>query len=112
MYDRIYRYLRDLKSETADETNGRHIIPSLVNAHCIDRERPAILDVGAGFGRDLLEVARAIPGADLAAVESYPEAVAFLRQSGVKVSSVDLERDPLPFESGQFDVVICIVWRC
>lgn len=103
----IYAYLKHLKDDTGDETNGRHIVPPLVAGLCGDNPAPAILDVGAGYGKDLLAVKRALPGATLAAVEGYPGAVAFLRESGVDVTSIDLERDPLPFADGSFDVVMC-----
>jgi SAM-dependent methyltransferase len=107
MYKRIYSYLRKLKSNTTDETNGRHIVPYLVVGLCGTNESPSILDVGAGYGKDLLAVKREIPQATVSAVEGFPQAVAFLRESGVQVATTNLERQPLPFPSNSFDVVIC-----
>src|SRR5271165_3808672 len=69
MYKRIYSRLRGLKSNTTDETNGRHIVPYLVVELCGANESPSILDVGAGYGKDLLAVKREVPEATMSAVE-------------------------------------------
>lgn len=63
--------------------------------------------MGAGYGKDLLAVKKILPGASIAAVEGYPAAVAFLRESGVNVTSINLEHEPLPFADRSFDVVMC-----
>lgn len=107
MLTSIYEYLRQLKENTGDETNGRHIVPPLVVELCGNNHAPSLLDVGAGYGKDLLAVKERLPGASMAAVEGYPGAVAFLRESGVEVTSINLEREPLPFPDGTFDVVVC-----
>jgi len=107
MYKSVYSWLRGLKSNTSDETNGRHIVPHLVVAMCGTNKSPSILDVGAGYGKDLLAVKREIPEARMSAVEGYPQAVEFLRESGMQVESANLEREPLPFPNNSFEVVIC-----
>ncbi len=107
MYNAIYAYLRRLKSNTNDESNGRHIVPPLVIGLCGTNESPAILDVGAGYGADLLAIKRSIPRATTAAVEGFPQAVAYLRAAGVAVTSIDFERERLPFDGESFDVVMC-----
>lgn len=107
MLTSIYEYLKRLKDDTGDETNGRHIVPTLVVGLCGKNDAPSVLDVGAGYGKDLLAVKQRLPGASMAAVEGYPGAVAFLRESGVNVTSINLERDPLPFADESFDVVMC-----
>jgi hypothetical protein len=58
MYSAIYEYLKKLKSSStsADESNGRHILPPLIVDLCSSIESPTILDVGAGYGKDLLAV--------------------------------------------------------
>ncbi|HQN65665.1 MAG TPA: methyltransferase domain-containing protein [Methylophilus sp.] len=106
MYAAIYNYLKELKSSTTDETNGRHIIPNLVIQLCRGNQRPSILDVGAGYGKDLLAVKASIPEASLYAVEGYLEAVKFLRSSSIEVTSLNLERDKLPHADESFDVVM------
>ena len=107
MYNTIYAYFRQLKAGTEDETNGRHVVATLVTDLCGNNAAPAILDVGAGYGKDLLTVKHNLPNASMSAVEGYPEAVAFLRQSGVNVASINLEKDKLPFADNTFDVVMC-----
>lgn len=74
---------------------------------CGENKTASILDVGAGYGKDLLALKKILPGASMAAVEGYPAAVAFLRESGVEVTSINLERDPLPFKDKSFDIVMC-----
>lgn len=74
---------------------------------CANNKLANILDVGAGYGKDLLAVKKILPQASLSAVEGYPAAVAFLQESGVNVTSINLERDTLPFADESFDVVMC-----
>lgn len=107
-FDRfLYEHLAHLKDGTGDETNGRHIVPELVVRLCAGKTTPSVLDVGAGYGRDLLTVKKAIPGAVLSAVEGFPQAVEHLRKTGFHVASIDLERQALPFLDESFDVVLC-----
>ena len=103
----IYNYLYRLKASTGDETNGRHVVTPLILAECAALKAPTILDVGAGYGKDILAVKDAIPTAMLSAVEGYQPAFDFLRKSGVNVASVNLERESLPFNDEAFDIVMC-----
>lgn len=107
MANLIHSILRRMKSNTADETNGRHIVAPMVIELCRALPSAAVLDVGAGYGADLLAVRSALPGTRLAAIETYPSAVSHLRSNGVDVGTADLEREPLPFASNSFDVVVC-----
>lgn len=107
MYTAVFNFLRGLKANTEDESNGRHVVPPLIIEACSGQSTPRILDVGAGYGRDLFAVQAAIPEAHLFAVEGYPPAVEHLGERGVSVVSINLERDRLPFEDNSFDVVMC-----
>jgi SAM-dependent methyltransferase len=104
----LYRLLKLLKSGTEDETNGRHIIQAEV-CRAIKGDAPRILDVGAGYGFDLLKIARNTEprSPQLYAVECFPSAIDALRKVNIAVSNLDIEHERLPFESGYFDVVIC-----
>lgn len=74
----------------------------------LERARPYVdvLDIGAGSGRDLSIAKDIAPQAVLNAIEVYPAYADQLRAKGINVSSIDLERNILPFDSESFDVVI------
>jgi SAM-dependent methyltransferase len=107
----IYEKLKSLKSGTNDETNGRHIIPNLAVSLVNGEDRPRILDVGAGHGADIASIGSALRDAGkqpaMFAIETFPVAVEKLKALGVAVSSIDIERECLPFEDAYFDVVLC-----
>jgi SAM-dependent methyltransferase len=104
----LYDYLKSLKSGTNDETNGRHIVAREAAKACVSIANPRILDVGAGYGRDLMATGELLGRShELYAIEAFPQAVEFLRSRQIDVQSVNLERERLPFEDGFFDVVIC-----
>jgi len=107
MYRRVYDVLKAAKAGTEDETNGRHVIAPWAIDFLRTRPDAHMLDVGAGYGADLLAVRSAVPQARLSAVEGFPNAVAHLKANGVAVTSINLERDPLPFADGTFDLVSC-----
>jgi 2-polyprenyl-3-methyl-5-hydroxy-6-metoxy-1,4-benzoquinol methylase len=107
----IYERLKSLKSGTNDETNGRHIIPGLATAMVNGSAHLRILDVGAGHGVDLaniaLDLSKTGRSPDISAIETFPVAIEKLKGLGVSVYSIDIERDLLPFGDDHFDVVIC-----
>jgi SAM-dependent methyltransferase len=106
----IYNFLKRLKSGTEDETNGRHIVAALGASLC-PMPRPNVLDIGAGYGTDLLNTGQAMKTAGnqplLYAIESFPNAVSHLVNLGVDVHAIDIERSALPFANEFFDLVIC-----
>lgn len=104
----IYQFIKNLKAGTSDETNGRHIIASEVARLCDDIREPAVLDVGSGYGKDLLSIRDLLSRpAKLHAIESFPEAIDFLKSRQIDVWATNLERDRLPFPDELFDVVVC-----
>lgn len=111
MYKALYQVLRSLKSGTEDETNGRHIVPIEAVRGCGSATRPRILDVGAGRGADLAQIAADLQRTggrpELYAVESFPLSIETLRRLSVTVTSIDIEHAALPFDRSFFDVVIC-----
>ncbi|MEM9166622.1 MAG: class I SAM-dependent methyltransferase [Planctomycetota bacterium] len=64
------------------------------------------VDLGAGFGDDLLAVRRWHPEARLLAVENHPYAIERLGAHGIETTAIDIERDALPIADGAADVVI------
>jgi SAM-dependent methyltransferase len=107
----IYEFLKSLKAGTNDETNGRHIIPAELVRLGFNTISPRILDVGAGYGADIINARTRLNeagrDASLFAVESFPSAITHLSKLDVTVVSADIERDRLPFDDGFFDVVVC-----
>lgn len=65
-----------------------------------------VLDIGAGLGADLMLARKACPSAELHAIEVYPPYQATLREQGVQVCALDLEKDPMPFENESVDLII------
>ncbi|WP_051564587.1 class I SAM-dependent methyltransferase [Desulfovermiculus halophilus] len=82
---------------------GRHHIRAF-----LARARPfrSIIDLGAGKGDDLNLAAQAEPQAIQLAIEVNPCYAEALREKGIKVSAIDIERDTLPVEDNSVDVVI------
>lgn len=104
----IYEFFKRLKDGTSDETNGRHIIPVETANACRGIECPRILDVGAGYGADLTSISYLLKRyADLHAIESYPQAIEFLRSKYIQVHPINLECERFPYPDEYFDVVIC-----
>lgn len=82
---------------------GRPIIRSF-----LERAKPyrRVLDIGAGQGADLMAARAVQPDCELQAVEAHPPYAERLRQRGVAVAALDLERDALPCADATIDVVI------
>jgi ubiquinone/menaquinone biosynthesis C-methylase UbiE len=74
-----------------------------------------VLDVGTGTGRHALKLARR--GVSVTAIDQSPEMLAVARQAAqredlpidFRLLSLD---DGLPFEAGQFDLLICALMLC
>ena len=65
-----------------------------------------VLDIGAGSGADLETARLACPAMSAFAVESFPVNIQTLKEKGVRVYGVNIERDPLPFDDASFDVIM------
>ena len=82
---------------------GRHHIGGFLGRA---KSAKAVLDLGAGHGTDLGIAREVLPDARLYAVENWPPYVEELSKQGINVSSLDLEREMLPFHDGDIDIVI------
>jgi len=82
---------------------GRHHIANFLQ-HIGDYK--IIVDLGAGGGDDLSIASQVISDAKLFAIEVYPPYIENLRQKGITVYSLNIERDKLPFENCSIDVII------
>jgi SAM-dependent methyltransferase len=65
-----------------------------------------VVDLGAGSGRDLEIVRRLHPHAKLVAVEGGTEYARALAGKADEIHVANIERDDLPIESGQADLII------
>lgn len=70
--------------------------------------RPAVLDVGCGWGElgCFLRGADAVPAFELHGIEFDPERAAVATGRGYQVVAHDLERGPLPYPPERFDGVV------
>ncbi len=66
----------------------------------------SVLDMGAGSGDDLSLAKSLYPRARLLGIETLPPAVRALRERGVRVISVDLERERIPLRDASMDAVV------
>jgi SAM-dependent methyltransferase len=82
---------------------GRHHIQNF-----LEKSMPysKVVDLGAGFGDDLLLARKFNPNVELFALENFPSYVKELEGKNIKVFSSNIERDKLPFEDGSVDVII------
>jgi len=65
-----------------------------------------ILDLGAGGGDDLAIAGECWPAAELLAVEAHPEYCEGLRERGITVLALDVERERLPLDDESVDAII------
>ena len=87
-----------------NETYGTHVIQDYLQRLSGAR---AILDIGAGSGRDLGFARELCPDAALHAVECMPANIAALEARGIATHSLNVETDALPFADNALDLVIC-----
>jgi len=85
------------------ETYGPHVVEELVGSL---RDLNVVVDLGAGGGRDLGIVRRLHPKATLIAVEGGLKYAKGLAGKADKICVVNIERDRLPLEDGQADLII------
>ena len=65
-----------------------------------------VLDIGAGTGIDLSIANNIVSNCSLHALEYYPPNISLLESQGIKVNSIDLEKDIFPYDNDFFDVII------
>lgn len=85
------------------ETYAPHIIEDMVS-HLTDLN--VVVDLGAGSGRDLSIVRRIQPNARLIAIEGGIEYAKALQGKADEVAVANIERDRLPMEDNQVDLII------
>jgi SAM-dependent methyltransferase len=85
------------------ETYGPHVMERLISRlECLQ----LAVDLGAGSGRDLDIIRRFHPKATLIAIEAGQEYAASLREKADQICIANIERDRLPLQDGQADLII------
>ncbi len=85
------------------ESYGPSVIDQLVSRM---RNLQTVVDIGAGYGRDLGIVRKHHPGANLTAIEAGQECAASLAGKADEVRIANIERDSLPFKDESVDLFI------
>jgi SAM-dependent methyltransferase len=82
---------------------GRHVLKRFLASN---GNFQTVLDIGAGRGDDLATVREVNPSASLFAIECAPPNVQILKEKGITVHSLNIERDPFPFKPETLDIVM------
>ena len=86
-----------------NEQYGQHVVHDFLLKSVPFKE---VLDIGAGYGRDLLIAKSIAPSANLHAVEFSPRNIEKLNSHGVQTYQFDLETATFPFADESFDFII------
>ncbi len=93
---------------------GRETVKKLAFDHIETSplKRINILDVGLGFGTDILNIKNMMDkhnqhlDINMYGVESYPPYIEQARENNINIYSVDIEKDKLPSTDNFFDIII------
>lgn len=110
MINNFKKTIHNISSKNKELNWGREIIAKWSSDYInnLSEKEVRILDIGCAGGADLLNIKKSINNKHLNmyGVENHEpyekEAVA----NNIKVSSIDIERNSLPYEDGFFDIVI------
>lgn len=91
-----------LKIVDHNESYGRHILENCIRQFHIDK----CLDIGCGDGSDLAIVRKYNPEAELTGIDFGTWNSALLLEKGIKLITIDIEHDKLPFEDSSVDFII------
>mgnify|MGYP003440257436 CR=1 FL=1 len=107
----IKSFLFKLKEGTEEENYGRENIAIIARDYANSRNKDdklVIIDLGAGYGTDLLNIKEKIGSRVVRyeAVENWEPYRKELSSKGIKSYSLDIERDKLPFKDSSVDIVV------
>ncbi len=82
---------------------GRHHIRRF-----LEEAKPynVVLDMGAGYGQDLMAAREVVPSTELWGLEVLPEYREALEKQGIKTVAFNLEREAFPFEDESIDIIM------
>ncbi len=109
LFSKLYNLGIRLKGNTEHLSYGRDVVSGFVKEYTRSSgiKKIRVLDIGCGSGDDLIRVSDD-SGAecDLYGIEFYEPYCRRCRERGIKVNSVDIEREFLPYKDAFFDVII------
>lgn len=82
---------------------GRHLVHDFLASA---GNFSSVLDLGAGYGEDLLAAKKVNSQAKLHAIELFPDNIEILSVRGISVHRANIEHDRLPFADDQHDIII------
>lgn len=85
-----------------NESYGRHILEKIVKNKKIER----CLDIGCGNGDDLSIISKIYPESELLGIDFGKWNNEKLKTMNIKLLSVNIEIEPLPFENNSIDFII------
>ncbi len=118
MVDFLKRIAKEWKSGTEYLNYGREIIQKWAVDYILEQYNKnsktgfKILDQGCGHGDDLLNIKESITNLNLTirleliGIENYLPYVEECRQKGIKIFSIDIEKDVYPVKDNEIDIII------
>ena len=107
MKDQVIGKLKDLL-RNKNQTYAREVMVSLaLKVKPEMSKKVRILDVGCGFGTDLVAVSKIFEHTELYGIDLYEPRLERCQERNIKIQRVDLETETFPYENGYFDIVIC-----
>lgn len=85
-----------------NESYGRHILEKCVSQLNIN----TCVDMGCGYGSDLMIIKKQKPDAELTGIDFGTWNSETLKEKGIRLVTLDIEKDKLPFEDESVDFII------
>jgi methionine biosynthesis protein MetW len=107
-FNLIYKLGKKIEGNSFELTYGREILKQWAKQDSSNKNTNyKILDIGCGKGNDLINIKKTIQiECDLFGIESYEPYRAICNEKGIETHSLDIERDPLPWEDNTFDLIV------
>lgn len=108
-YNFFIRALLHIFHISLDERYGRKIISKFAKEEINNNLETTILDIAAGEGADLKLINQNVSKQQILKLygnEAYQPNVVKLKEIGIKVTNVDIEKSRLPFDNNSVDIII------
>ncbi|MCX7984074.1 MAG: class I SAM-dependent methyltransferase [Bacteroidetes bacterium] len=99
---------KDLLTPVIDRSlnYGRHIVRRFLSEALCTTNGNVVLDIGAGWGIDLIRAREYNTSCELHAIEIEPEYIKELQANGIIVHTLNIEREKIPLSTESVDVII------